>query len=140
MRTPILLLTLILSLGMTTAFNINIAYAAEDITSAAYLSELAKQTEKKVKVPVMVDEETRLVSIEGFDHEFQYNYVLVNYSSNDLDSAKFIKIMKEQLTETVCGKKELKPFLDKDIALSYTYKGTDKKLIGKVSVTKDMCE
>lgn len=141
MKKSILLLALILSIaGITATTNLNTAYAKEDVTSAAYLSKLAKATEKKLKVPVMVDEETQLVSIEGLDHEFQYNYLLVNYSSKDLDGEKFINIMKDQLKETVCTTKELKPFLDEGIALSYTYKGTDKKMVGKVSITKDMCK
>ena len=141
MKKSILILAIILSVtGITATTNLNTAYAKEDIASAAYLSKLAKSTEKKLNVPVMVDEDTQLVSIEGFDHEFQYNYQLVNYSSKDLDSAQFAKVMKEQLTGTVCGKKELKVFLDENIALSFTYKGTDKKQIGKISITKDMCE
>jgi len=141
MKRYILILALILSVaGIAATTNLNTAHAEEDVTSAAYLSKLAKETEKKLNVPVMVDEETQLVGIEGFDHEFQYNYLLVNYSSKDLDSAQFAKVMKAQLTETVCGKKELKVFLDENIALSFTYKGTDKKMVGKVSITKDMCE
>ncbi len=141
MKKSILILALILSVaGITATTNLSTAYAKEDITSAAYLSKLAKETEKKLNVPVMVDENTQLVSIDGFDHEFQYNYVLVNYSSKDLDSAQFAKVMKEQLQETVCKNKALEVFLDKNIALSFTYKGTDKKLVGKVSITKDMCE
>lgn len=141
MKKSILILALILSVtGITATANLSTAYAKEDITSAAYLSKLAKSTEKKLNVPVMVDEDTQLVSIEGFDHEFQYNYLLVNYSSKDLDSAEFTKIMKEQLTSTVCGKKELKVFLNENIALSFTYKGTDKKMVGKVSITQNMCK
>jgi uncharacterized protein YxeA len=130
-----LLLTIIATLTVS-----SVAAYAEDMTSKAYLTKVAQEVKKKLELPKMVDEETKLVDIEAFDKEFQYDYILVNYKSKDLDSAKFIAIMKPQLKEAVCNNEKVKKqFLDKGVAVSYSYSGTDNKLIGKVSVTQEFC-
>lgn len=134
-RILILMLTIITTLSIS-----SIAAYAEDVTSKEYLTKVAVEVKKKLELPKMVDEETKLVDIEGLDKEFKYDYILVNYTTKDLDSDKLIAIMKPQLKETVCNNEKVKKqFLDKGIAVTYSYSGSDNKLIGKITITQELC-
>lgn len=118
----------------------SIPVLAQDVTSKEYLSKVAEEVNKQLKVPVMVDEDTRLDRIEAFDKELKYNYAVVRYSVDDLDVDKFMSIVRPFVRDTVCGNETIKKdFLTNGVAITFSYVDKNNKFIGKETITQTQC-
>lgn len=75
------------------------------------------------KCPMMVDEETRLDSVEAIGNKtLQYHYTLVNYSVKELDLEKLKATMQPYILKEIKTKPEMKVFREKGVKLAYFYK------------------
>ncbi len=102
----------------------------EELTSIA--NELNKST------PMMVDKETRLDNVMGFENTLTYYYTLVNYSSQTINS-DFGDNMDRILTNKVCSSPDVAIFFKKGVALGFYYNGNDDRFISKVVLTPRTC-
>ena len=83
--------------------------------------------------PMMIDKETRLdTTLGGPGNRFAYYYTLINFGADDLDTEKFISLMKPRLLNNVKTNKDLEVFRKKNVEIVYVYRSKDKKEIGRI--------
>lgn len=91
-------------------------------------------------LPFMVDSDTRLDSTIGINKQFQYNYTLVNYTSDKLLIEQIINNMTTELTNKVCTSHEMLFFIENDILLIYAYFGKNGKRIATIEIPTSQCK
>jgi hypothetical protein len=88
----------------------------------------------------MVDEETKLESVEIKGNTFRYQYVLVNYAVEDLNTT----VVRESLLPAViaqsCTMESLKVMVDKGATISFLYIGKNGGEVAAMDVTKADCK
>lgn len=111
------------------------AFAAPGIDKAMvqWASEINKNC------PMMLDEETRLDNTLALpDKVFQYNYTLVNWGKEDIDTLEFKKIMEPQILNITKTNPQLEIIRKNEASLNYYYKDRDGKYVCTISVTPDL--
>jgi len=94
--------------------------------------------EMNKNLPVMLDSETRLDSVSALpENIFQYNYTLINISSDSLDIAGFQNYLEPMLINNVKTNPEMKTIKDNNTTLSYNYQDKHGNLIFKIDITAD---
>lgn len=110
----------------------------EDPRSQAHLSRIAAELNQSV--PVMIDQETELMPVQGAEGILIYNYRLVNYSAARINREKFAAGAKPRLRQTACSTAETRDdFLKKGVTLRYSYYDKDKQPIATIDVTPADC-
>ncbi len=97
-----------------------------------YLSQAVSEVNRRC--PMMVDQETRLdnaIALPG--NEFQYNYTLINTSSNSIDVSTVESLMRPTLLNMIKTTPELKVFRDYRTTMSYSYKDRSGLFLFKLS-------
>lgn len=87
-------------------------------------------------LPVMVDNETQLISTTSFGNEFIYNYKYIGteiLSQHDFDNSKTV------LAEDICTDSDTRDLLDSGVILTYNY-FDNYKSIGKISIDLSDCK
>jgi len=107
--------------------------------------ELSKQltfavAELHKKVPMQIDEETRLDSAATFGNTFIYNYTMVKYSAEQLDVKLFDKIIQKNVIDTICTNPGLKAFIDLEVVMVYRYLGKNGGYIFEQSFDTKTCK
>lgn len=99
--------------------------------------QMAKAAHKlNKKSPMMIDSETRLDSAVVFgDSLFQYNYTMVNFIKDSIDTLGFRHYMKPKLLEFVRYNEDLKPYRDHKVTIEYVYNDKKGSLLGKFTFT-----
>lgn len=92
------------------------------------------------KAPIMVDSGTRLDSVTGINRSFRYNYTLVGFASNEIDSAQLNRTLKNQLTDSVCNSNEMRIFIDNNVPVTYAYYGKDGNQITIITIESYHCK
>lgn len=111
---------------------------SEEPGSKEHLSKVAAEINRSV--PVMIDQETELLPVEGADGMLIYNYRLVSYSSAQLDAKKFAAGAKERVGQAACSRPETRDdFLKKGVTLRYSYFDKDKQHIATIDVAPSDC-
>jgi len=83
--------------------------------------------------PMMIDKDTRLdTTLGGPGNRFTYYYTLINYGADDLDTEKFISLMKPRLLNNVKTNKDMETFRKKNVEIVYVYRSKDQKEIGRI--------
>lgn len=109
------------------------------LSKSTYLSYIANDINKDL--PMMIDRETMLVTVTPLDDALVYNGVLVNISSQRIDSRQFLLSMKRILTNSVCSEPNMRAFVLNDgVSLHYSYSGNDHIHIGQVAVSPADCK
>jgi hypothetical protein len=107
---------------------------AEEPRSKEYLSKVAAEINRSV--PVMIDQETELLPVQGADGMLIYNYRLVSYSSAQLDANRFAAGAKQRVAQAACSRAETRDdFLKKGVTLRYSYFDKDKQ-----HIANDRCD
>ena len=102
------------------------------------LSRIAAEINRSV--PVMIDKETELTSVEGHEGMLIYNYRLVPYSVRQLDHQKFAAGAKQKVAQGACNAPETREdFLKQGVTLRYSYFDKNKQHIATVDVTPTDC-
>ncbi len=110
----------------------------EDPRSQTRLGRIAAELNRSV--PVMIDQETELMPLQGTEGVLIYNYRLVNYSVAQINRDKFAAGAKQRLRHSACNTAETRDdFLKKGVTLRYTYYDKDKQHIATVDVTPADC-
>jgi hypothetical protein len=110
----------------------------EEPRSKEYLSKVAAEINRSV--PVMIDQETELLPVQGADGMLIYNYRLVSYSSAQLDANKFAAGAKQRVAQSACSRPETRDdFLKRGVTLRYSYFDKDKQHIATIDVTPSDC-
>ena len=109
-----------------------------DPRSQERLSRIAAELNRSV--PVMIDKETELTVVEGYQALLIYKYRLVPYSVGQVDHQKFAAGAKQRVAQGVCNQPEMREeYLKKGVTLRYSYFDKDKQHIATVDVTPGDC-
>jgi hypothetical protein len=109
-----------------------------DPRSQERLSRIAAEINRSV--PVMIDKETELTVVEGYEAMLIYKYRLVPYSVKQLDHVKFAAGAKQRVAQSACNQSEMRDdYLKKGVTLRYSYFDKDKQHIATVDVTPADC-
>jgi len=109
-------------------------------------SEISKQelievaNELNKRLPIIVDSETRLDTvIAGPGKKLTYVYTLTNYSSGEVDSQEFERLVLPKAKKEACTNEGTKYFLKKDVRVNAYYQGNDGGFIYEVDVAPSDC-
>ena len=91
------------------------------------------------KVPMMLDNDTRLDSVAAAGTKLIYNYTLVGYEAGEIDSEALIGNLRGRLISNACTGSLKASFLDRGASVVYSYRGKDEELIGEVNVDPADC-
>lgn len=109
-----------------------------DVTSQAFLSHVASEINKSL--PMTINENTELVNIVGLEAMVVYNYRLVNADASQVDATAFKNEMQPTVTKGACSTPETRnDFLNKGIAIRYSYSDRDRVHIASFDVTPQSC-
>ena len=110
----------------------------EDPRSSTRLSRIAADLNRSM--PVMIDQETELMPVQGAAGVLIYNYRLVNYSVAQINRDKFAAGAKQRVSQNACKTADTRDeFLNKGVTLRYNYYDKDKQHIATVDVTPADC-
>ena len=106
--------------------------------SQVFLNQVAGRLNRSL--PMMIDQETELVSTVGLESTFVYNYRLVNSSASEIDAAKLNELLRPQVTNGACTNPETRDqFLKRGVRLRYLYTDKDRAFITSFDVTAADC-
>jgi hypothetical protein len=106
---------------------------------AKVMAAVAKEMNKSL--PVMVDRDTELYSVAGFEKMITYNYRFINVSANEFPSEKVLTTFKPQFISSACASPEIRnTFFKSGITMRYTFSDKDKKPITSFDITLADCE
>jgi hypothetical protein len=98
------------------------------------LKEAANELNKSC--PMMVDSETRLDNAMTFSgNEFQYNYTLINITTEDIENEQIVEVLKPLLLNNVATNPDLHFFRENDIIMTYYYKDKNGNFLAKIPIT-----
>jgi hypothetical protein len=110
----------------------------EDPRSSTRLSRIAADLNRSM--PVMIDQETELMPVQGAEGVLIYNYRLVNYSVAQINRDKFAAGAKQRVSQNACKTADTRDeFLNKGVTLRYNYYDKNKQHIATVDVTPADC-
>lgn len=138
------LLSGVVSLGTITIFLLSagtiqyIINSNRDVTSQEYLMEVAEITNKDL--PMMIDEQTELVKLEGIEGILVYHYRLPTIKPDQITSAYLIEQLRPSVTNNTCSITDTREnFLDKGVTLRYIYKDLNNGEIAQFDVAVSDC-
>ncbi len=103
-----------------------------------YLAEVASEVNRTL--PRMIDEETKLISVEGRDGVFTFNYTLVNHGIEDLDPEAFGMDLQAEMVERACSAPGIRNnLLAKGVTVRYRYTDRSDQLLGEIDVEGSQC-
>jgi hypothetical protein len=92
------------------------------------------------KVPMMVDEETRLDRVTAEPgHRLSYHYTVTAMPKKGMSSAEFVKLIRPTLRERLCTSREMKGFLQNGVTIAYLYRSGDGKPLGATQFAPAEC-
>lgn len=126
----------ILGRGMGDAF---LGFTNDRITEQ-WLMDTADGLKKRLSLPMMIDNETRLDFAKGGPGlKFTYFYTLINYTSTAADVAWIRQKLVPIARNTACSNKELKRWLKNNVVIAYYYRGNDGIFITEIKVSQSDC-
>ena len=87
----------------------------------------------------MVDEDTRMESIEAEGKRLIFNYVLVNYEAVQIDSERLHGLLRKPLTQQSCGMTHFKAAYKQGLVVAHRYFGKLNNQIMEVEITERDC-
>ncbi len=109
-----------------------------DVTSKEYLMEVAEISNKDL--PVMIDEQTELVKLEGIEGILVYHYRLPTIKPGQITSTYLIEQLSPSVTSNTCSIAETREnFLDKGVTLRYIYNDLNNGEIARFDIEVSDC-
>lgn len=96
------------------------------------LAETASEMNKNL--PAMVDEETRLDAVYGYQNSLNYKYTVINYTRADFSGISFNDIQGETMKNSVCTMPEMEIFRENKSVINYSYFDNEGVFIEKISI------
>jgi hypothetical protein len=94
-------------------------------------------TDLNKKLPMMVDDQTRLDQVSAKTGTLIYAYSLPNATKNDLDFSSLAKILKPQMIANYRDNKTMTALRQWNVSLDYQYKDKNGDFMGEILVTPD---
>lgn len=108
------------------------------VGSREHLKDIASRI--KAQLPKQVDEELTATDIFAREGEMVYTYKLVNYSSREIDGAKFRDLVQTDLRRRICREREIKAmWKHHDLTFSFQFIAKDGFSLGYLSVNRADC-
>lgn len=139
------LLSGLVSLGASTIFIISagtiqyIINLNREATSKEYLMEVAQVTNKDL--PIIFDEQTELVKLEGLEGILVYHYRLPKIKPGQITSSYLIEQLRPSVTDNACSTPETREnFINKGVTLRYLYKDFNDDEIAQIDIAESDCQ
>jgi len=110
--------------------------------SEIVIEKLLIDTSKKInaKVPIMVDESTRLDTTISAGNHLISKYTIVNLSEKKLNKSSLEQEMKKMLVKNQCGNEKMFNLLKMGVEYDYMYEDKDGNLIFSINIAKKDCK
>jgi hypothetical protein len=93
-----------------------------------------------MKLPVMVDDETRLERIYATpNNKMNYDYSLVNYNASEVEWSALEEIVLPAIKESFCTDTTFDFYRDRNVPMVWNYYDKNKFLIGSIELTNKSC-
>jgi hypothetical protein len=114
----------------------------EEISKFLTKANLEKSIGKHVKdmSGKMLDNETKYLSTEFDDRLIVVSYQMVNYDYKILKEIDIMNIVYDMSIELVCGNDDIHKLMNAGLVYNYIVYDKNKKLVGKLVVTKEDCK
>ena len=101
---------------------------------------IAKSINKKFNAPTMVDKETQLTSVSASNGKLSFNYIMINYTYEQLLKINFdVTQIETEVTSQICNQKDYVKLLNKGIGLEYVYSDKTGKKFGIFVIEPFFC-
>lgn len=104
---------------------------------APYIARAAAEFDGKV--PMMVDNETRLDLVAGTEKELYYRYTLVNLMPGDISVDELTTGLRQMLLTQACTRPETGPILDNGARVRFAYRWKNGTAALDFSFTENEC-
>ncbi|MFW2054533.1 type II secretion system pilot lipoprotein GspS-beta [Acinetobacter baumannii] len=98
---------------------------------------LAKELNEQT--PILLDEETKMMSVMALYKTITINMTLVNYASDHVNPHILQEYAKENINYNVCQSQATKMLIDAGFKYTYIYTGNDGRIITRVVVDSYNC-
>ncbi len=106
--------------------------------SVRHLSALASRMNKNL--PMLTDSRTELMNVTALEGTLVYNSRLLNMGDADLSPGHIRDALRPNIVNAACTTPELRAtFLDRGVAMRYTYSDENRKFIVGFDVSKADC-
>lgn len=89
------------------------------------------------RVPMMLDQHTRLDGADAAPNELTYKFTILNVQAQQMDIRDFEAVMAIRVIKNVCGR--LQMLIKRGVTIHYYYRDNAGQKITKLSVNKDDC-
>lgn len=110
--------------------------ASQAEISAKELNEIASYVNQNL--PMMIDSETRLDNVFGFNNTLTYQATVVNYFSHEIDPA-ILQAMKPNMVNYLCTNPQTAYFFENGVSVQYDYSGKARKYITSITISPRDC-
>jgi hypothetical protein len=100
-------------------------------------AEIAAGIRSKMKLPAMIDEVTRVDTVDADGDTIVHNVTIMRNTGSVLD--RIVGIMRQELTQRYCGRSDVQMFFDQRYLLRFQYRSLDEARHVPVSLTPEMC-
>ena len=108
------------------------------VFSRELLREIASELNKTM--PKMIDKDTELMSAFALERTIGYNYRLVNLKARDVDSDRYVSLLKPNVANTACTTPETRDgLLRMGVTMQFKYFDMDRQHIATFSVKPSDC-
>ena len=109
-----------------------------DPRSLAFLSTIAGKLNEGL--PMMVDRETEVMSVEALEGVLLYNYRLIAVSVEEFDAKHFAEVLRPSAIATNCTNPKVRePILDNLITMRYVYLDASRRYVTSFDITSEDC-
>lgn len=112
----------------------NYSLAEIDDSVLSYLA-----NEKNKHLPMMIDKETRLVNVSGFNNRFTYFYKFVNFEKSNINVRKLKIAMSKKLLSFVCTQPESIKLIKQGMTAAYNYSDKHNNYIMEIIIYPENC-
>ncbi len=125
------------SLGETLINVFDRQYVAQNTSKQQFLSQVASKLNESL--PMSVDKDTVLKNVAPYPDGLVYNYILVNYSFQDVNPDILANNLYPIVKNQACSEPGMQFFWENDISVYYSYFGNDNKFITRFVVSPSDC-
>lgn len=114
--------------------------STERPTSVAFLTRVAEQMSRQIRVPKMLDSETQLVRVEALEGMLVYQNRFVNYSRDQMDPPALEAAQRRTLQASICSTPETRDnLLKRGIMMRYAYRDRFDALVMTIDIRPADC-
>lgn len=129
-----------ISTNQTSCEDTNSLSGSETKTLYEELKEAEEYAKSLLKLPAMVDEETRLERIyASSNNKMNYDYSLVNYTADELEWTALEEIVLPTIKSSFCTDTSFEFYRSKNVPMVWNYYDMNKVLIGSIELTTKDC-